>query len=68
MLELPTDLPADIVPLSWLLGVWEGTGVIDYEGERPMVLCVNVGGDLKAMLKTNPSEPSIGGGDVPGVG
>lgn len=31
MLELPTDLPADLVPLSWLLGVWEGTGVIDYE-------------------------------------
>lgn len=32
MFDLPTDLPADIVPLSWLLGVWEGTGVIDYEG------------------------------------
>ncbi|MBD7956337.1 FABP family protein [Microbacterium sp. Sa4CUA7] len=31
MLELPTDLPADLVPLSWLRGVWEGTGVIDYE-------------------------------------
>jgi len=31
VIELPTDLPADIVPLSWLLGVWEGTGVIDYE-------------------------------------
>ncbi|WP_292831039.1 FABP family protein [Microbacterium sp.] len=31
MLDLPTDLPADIVPLSWLLGVWEGTGVIDYD-------------------------------------
>lgn len=31
MLDLPTDLPADIVPLSWLLGVWEGTGVIDYQ-------------------------------------
>ena len=31
MLELPTDLPADLVPLSWLVGVWEGTGVIDYE-------------------------------------
>jgi hypothetical protein len=29
--ELPTDLPADLVPLSWLVGVWEGTGVIDYE-------------------------------------
>ncbi|WP_460772232.1 nitrobindin family protein [Microbacterium sp. GXF7504] len=31
MIELPTDLPADLVPLSWLIGVWEGTGVIDYE-------------------------------------
>jgi len=30
VIDLPTDLPADIVPLSWLLGVWEGTGVIDY--------------------------------------
>ncbi|MGN8026519.1 FABP family protein [Microbacterium sp. 22242] len=35
MLDLPTDLPADIVPLSWLLGVWEGTGVIDYEVTDP---------------------------------
>ncbi len=31
MIELPVDLPADLVPLSWLIGVWEGTGVIDYE-------------------------------------
>jgi hypothetical protein len=31
VIELPTDLPADLAPLSWLLGVWEGTGVIDYE-------------------------------------
>lgn len=31
MLDIPTGLPADLVPLSWLLGVWEGTGVIDYE-------------------------------------
>lgn len=30
MIELPSDLPSDLVPLSWLLGVWEGTGVIDY--------------------------------------
>ncbi|CAH0196463.1 hypothetical protein SRABI76_01907 [Microbacterium oxydans] len=30
MLDLPTDLPADIVPLSWLIGVWEGTGVLDF--------------------------------------
>ena len=28
--ELDADLPAEIVPLSWLLGVWEGTGVIAY--------------------------------------
>jgi len=31
MIEIPTDLPAEIVPLSWLLGVWEGTGVVDYK-------------------------------------
>ncbi|MFU8946149.1 FABP family protein [Mycetocola zhadangensis] len=30
MIELPLDLPAELVPLSWLLGVWEGSGVIDY--------------------------------------
>lgn len=30
MLELPADLPADLAPLSWLIGVWEGTGVIDF--------------------------------------
>ena len=35
MIELPSDLAADLVPLSWLLGVWEGTGVIDYHaGDR----------------------------------
>lgn len=33
MFDLPTDLPADLVPLSWLIGVWEGTGVIDYEAD-----------------------------------
>ncbi|MEJ3403794.1 FABP family protein [Rathayibacter sp. YIM 133350] len=30
MIELPLDLPAELVPLSWLIGVWEGSGVIDY--------------------------------------
>jgi hypothetical protein len=35
MHEIPTGLPSDLVPLSWLLGVWEGTGVIDYAvGDR----------------------------------
>ncbi|WP_417510989.1 FABP family protein [Microbacterium sp.] len=33
MLELPTDLPADLAPLSWLIGVWEGTGVIEYTAQ-----------------------------------
>jgi hypothetical protein len=30
VIELPIGLPAELVPLSWLLGIWEGTGVIDY--------------------------------------
>lgn len=30
MFELDAALPAEVVPLSWLLGVWEGTGVIAY--------------------------------------
>lgn len=33
MFDLPADLPADLVPLAWLIGVWEGTGVIEYEAE-----------------------------------
>ena len=33
MIELPTDLPADLGPLSWLIGVWEGSGVIEYTGD-----------------------------------
>jgi len=31
MFELDPTLPAEIVPLSWLLGIWEGTGVIAYK-------------------------------------
>ena len=30
MFRLDADLPAEVVPLSWLLGVWEGTGVVSY--------------------------------------
>ena len=32
MWDLPTDLPADLVPLSWLIGTWEGAGRLG-EGE-----------------------------------
>lgn len=28
--EIPVGLPADIVPFAWLLGAWEGTGVLEY--------------------------------------
>jgi hypothetical protein len=30
MVNLDTTLPAEIVPLSWLLGIWEGSGVVHY--------------------------------------
>ena len=46
-----------------------GISVIDFQGERPLVLCVNVGGELAAMLGSNPhAAPTIGGGDVAEVG
>jgi hypothetical protein len=34
--ELPVGLPSELVPLSWLLGVWEGSGILDYtvHGEK----------------------------------
>jgi hypothetical protein len=31
MFDLDASLPAEVVPLSWLLGVWEGSGVIAYK-------------------------------------
>ncbi|MCU1549793.1 MAG: hypothetical protein JWR36_353 [Glaciihabitans sp.] len=31
MFDLDTRLPAELAPLSWLLGVWEGTGVVHYK-------------------------------------
>ncbi len=30
MFDLTADLPAELAPLAWLVGVWEGTGVINY--------------------------------------
>lgn len=30
MINIPTDLPSELVPLSWLLGVWEGRGLVEY--------------------------------------
>jgi hypothetical protein len=29
--DLPVGLPSELVPLSWLIGVWEGTGVLEYQ-------------------------------------
>ncbi len=31
MFTLDAGIPAELAPLSWLVGVWEGTGVIDYK-------------------------------------
>ena len=29
-MELGGDVPTELVPLSWLIGLWEGTGVVNY--------------------------------------
>jgi hypothetical protein len=31
MIELDANVPAELVPLSWLIGLWEGTGLVNYE-------------------------------------
>jgi hypothetical protein len=37
MIEIDGSLPPEIVPLSWLLGVWEGTGIVHYKlGEETL--------------------------------
>lgn len=38
MMEIPTGLPPELVPLSWLIGVWEGEGMVEYaiDGETRM--------------------------------
>jgi hypothetical protein len=30
VIELGADVPAELVPLSWLIGLWEGTGLVSY--------------------------------------
>lgn len=30
MFDIDAALPAEVIPLSWLLGIWEGSGVIAY--------------------------------------
>lgn len=30
MIEIPTGLPPELVPLAWLIGEWEGDGMIEY--------------------------------------
>ena len=35
MFSLDTSIPAELAPLAWLIGVWEGTGVIDYRIDAP---------------------------------
>lgn len=46
-----------------------GISVVDYHQGAPLVLCVNVGGNLASLLGADArATPTIGGGDVAGVG
>jgi hypothetical protein len=31
VIELDSSGPAELAPLSWLIGLWEGTGIVDYK-------------------------------------
>ena len=35
-MELSADLPAELVPLAWLIGRWEGAGVVGYPTIDPL--------------------------------
>ena len=41
-MELAPDLPGELVPLAWLLGTWEGAGVVGY----PTMESLNFGQEL----------------------
>lgn len=30
MMEIPVGLPPELVPLAWVIGTWEGSGMIEY--------------------------------------
>ena len=30
VIDLDASIPAELVPLSWLIGLWEGTGLVNY--------------------------------------
>ena len=56
MIEIPVGLPAELVPLSWLLGVWEGTGLVEYEvgDERSQQV-----GQLMKLDPRRPQDPLV---------
>jgi len=40
--ELDTDMPRELAPLAWLIGTWEGAGVVGY----PTIESVNFGQEI----------------------
>ncbi len=31
MIDLDAGIPAELAPISWLIGLWEGSGIVDYK-------------------------------------
>ena len=42
-MELSADLPPELVPLAWLIGRWEGAGVLGY----PTIESINFGQEIE---------------------